>query len=134
MDVIRTAIAAMVEKKKDQSWQFASNSPYRLDVALRCAELGDTRGLSIWLRKIDENLTTDPLGEHQALVVALNGLLKRWQDLEAIHGVGALLDYQTRLRASPADVVGLSRIECAKRFQEINGRVPDDPFWALQFG
>lgn len=108
--------------------------PYRIDVALRCVELGDVTGLAIWLQKIDDNLSTDSIADHDQLVSSLKTLLKKWIEIEFEHGNGALLDYKHCLKNSPPHVVGVSRTENAALFQGAKIRVSGNPYWALQFG
>ncbi|MNE39767.1 hypothetical protein D3C80_1337360 [compost metagenome] len=134
MGALRAAIIERTEKAKDPDWQWTSEVPFRVSIAFSCVERGDTKGLSTWLQRIDENLITDPIDEYKAAVVDARLLLNGWQQLEAIHGDGALLDYEYWLERSPAEVVGLERIANAKRFQASKNRVAGDPLWALQFG
>lgn len=134
LNVLRTAIAQRAEAAKEPNSQWTSEMPYRISVALCCVELGDTRGLDMWLTRIEENPSPDPLGIYEPIVTAAKLLLVRWQEVEAVFGAGALLDYASCLRSSPAEIFGVQRIENARRFQETRNRVADDPFWALQFG
>jgi hypothetical protein len=134
LSVLKAAITERTEKAKDPDWQWTSEVPFRVSIAFSCVERGDSKGLSTWLQRIDENLTTDPTGEYEAAVVGARLLLNKWQQLEAIHGDGALLDYEYWLESSPAEIVGLERIANATRFQAFKDRVAGDPLWALQFG
>lgn len=134
LDIIRQTIALRLEKKNEANWQRTSTTPFRIDVALRCVELGDVTGLAIWLQKIDDNLSTDPIAGHDQLVSSLKTLLTKWIEIESEHGDGALLDYKHCLKSSPSHVVGLVRIENAALFQDSKIRVSGNPYWALQFG
>ncbi|MUZ73302.1 hypothetical protein GOZ90_11475 [Agrobacterium vitis] len=134
LGALQAAIIERTEKAKDPDWQWTSEVPFRVSIAFSCVERGDTKGLSTWLQRIDENLIADPTGEYEAAVVDARLLLNSWQQLEAIHGDGALLDYEYWLESSPAEIVGVERIANAKRFQASKNRVAGDPLWALQFG
>lgn len=134
LSVLEAAINERTEKAKDPDWQWTSDVPYRVSVALSCVERGDTKGLAIWLQRIEENLSTDPTGSYEPTIAAAQLLLNKWQLLEELNGAGALLDYEYWLQRSPAEFFGLDRIENAKRFQASRGRVAGDPLWALQFG
>lgn len=133
LNVIREALAKRAQQNVDPTWQWKSTEPYRLSVALCCVELGDAKGLGIWIKAIQENISTAPLGENEPIVSAAKHVHARWCELEEVHGVGALLDYQRRLRSSPPHIVGIEAIENAIRFQKTKSRVPGDPYWALQF-
>lgn len=134
LDVLRKAISEREATKKGADWQLVSDVPYRVSLALRCVELGDTKGLAIWLNEIENNRSLEFDVEYGRIVEAANSLLKTWSDLEAMHGPGALLDYQHRLKSSPPDIIGIGAIANAIRFQEINPRVSGDRYWSLQFG
>jgi hypothetical protein len=134
LDILRKALSQREVTKKEPDWQLVSAIPYRVSLALRCVELGDTKGLAIWLNEIGNQRSPEFDIEYGPIVEAANRLLKTWSDLEATHGPGALLDYQHRLKSSPPDIVGIGAIANAIRFQEINPRVPGDRYWSLQFG
>jgi hypothetical protein len=134
LDVLRATISNRQTKKSESGWQMLANVPYRLSLALRCIELGDAQSLTIWLDEINENRSPEFDAEYGCLVEAANTLLNNWKSLEAIHGLGSLLDYQHRLKSSPANIVGVTSIANAIKFQELNPRVSGDPYWSLKFG
>lgn len=134
MDIISRAIADRIENLKDPHWQFTSETPSEIDLAVRCAQLGDASGLQLAMQSLAKRRDKQKLDGYEELIAAFKQLSLRWEHVEAAHGDGALLDYEHCLAVSPAHIVGAERIKNACRFQSVNNRVSDDPCWALRYG
>jgi hypothetical protein len=106
--------------------------PLNIGLAVRSVELGDVQSLEVWLD--EANRSEEALEQaFMPLLSALGTLLRSWQNLEKIHGTGALLDYLHCIKHSHENVIGAARILNAKRFQETRDRISGDPYWALGF-
>lgn len=133
MAIIHRAIASHVARRTTPVERRVSSDPLEIDIALRCAELGDVAALQVWLERWEDNKVA-PAAEDVALLAAMKQMLASWRELEVRHGDGALLDYQHALKSSPPQIIGPTRIVNAAAFQMTRKRVPGDCYWALQFG
>ncbi|MDO1582455.1 hypothetical protein [Rhizobium oryzicola] len=131
LSVMRNAIADRVTELEHPS--MPSKRAFRVGTVVCCVELGDTKGLEFWIDRVRNSIASDPIGEDAAIIEAAEYILEKWKEIENIHGEGALLNYKHLLNHSPAQHIGLEKIEAAKRFQITRPRDFKDRNWSLEY-
>jgi len=116
-----------------QTEKFGSLTEFRIGILVRCAELGDTKGLGTWLERIRSDSRLELSNQDMNVVDAAEYIFWSWKQVERTHGEGALLNYLHCLSHSPSKLIGLTIIENATRFQTNRPRDITDPYWALQY-
>lgn len=129
--VMKNAIAERAEEVRNPGRP--SKRAFRVATVVCCVELGDTKALEFWIDRVRNNIASDPVGDDEAIIEAAEYILAKWKEVEDIHGEGALLNYKHLLNHSPAQHIGLEKIETAKRFQMTRPRDVTDRNWSLEY-